>query len=91
MNEVSPNGLLAKGLFLYKSENFVAARDFLNKGKFALWVHDGKHLIRKYVFHSEFKLCVQCRMLEGVGKHAFENACIHTSRILLRDEQNGKC
>lgn len=33
MNEVSPNGLLAKGLFLYRSNNFVAARDFLNRGK----------------------------------------------------------
>lgn len=32
MNEVSPNGLLAKGLHLFKTENFVAARDFLNKG-----------------------------------------------------------
>lgn len=32
MNEVSPNGLLAKGLYLHKTENFVAARDFLNKG-----------------------------------------------------------
>lgn len=38
LNEMSPTGLLAKGLYLYKSENFVAARDFLNKGLFRLRV-----------------------------------------------------
>lgn len=38
MNEVSPNGLLAKGLYLFKTENFVAARDFLNKGTYPVFV-----------------------------------------------------
>lgn len=33
LNEVSPNGLLAKGLYLFKTKNFVAARDYLNRGR----------------------------------------------------------
>lgn len=33
LNELSPNGLLAKGLYLYKTKNFVAARDYLNRGR----------------------------------------------------------
>lgn len=44
MNEVSPNGLLAKGLYLYKTENFVAARDFLNKGNACRGVGCGTRL-----------------------------------------------